>query len=98
MYTSTHSVGFMSSTTLTIRVEEAEKLRLDALAESTGRSRSYLAADAIREYLDVQEWQVAGIRSAMRSLDERGGARHADVKAWVVSWDEEAEKPRPRRA
>ena len=30
------------------------------LAKSTGRSRSYLAAEAIAAYLDTNEWQVAG--------------------------------------
>jgi predicted transcriptional regulator len=36
------------SATFTIRMDEDEKQRLEALAKSTGRSRSYLAADAIR--------------------------------------------------
>ena len=59
---------------------------LEALAQSTGRSRSCLAADAIREYLDANEWQVAGVRAAMRSIDEKGAVPHGDVKAWVESW------------
>jgi predicted transcriptional regulator len=89
----------MTSTTFTIRVDAVEKQRLEALAKSTGRSRSYLAADAIRAYLDVQEWQVAGVRSALQSLAEQGGAEHSDVKSWVASWGEasEAKRPKPRR-
>jgi RHH-type transcriptional regulator, rel operon repressor / antitoxin RelB len=86
----------MPSTTLSIRVDEAEKERLEALARSTGRSRSFLAADAIREYLDANEWQVAGVRAAMRSLDVKGGVEHDRVKAWVNSWGEERETMRPR--
>ena len=84
------------SATFTIRMDEDEKQRLEALAKSTGRSRSYLAADAIRAYLDVQEWQVAGVLSAERSLAENGGVRHSDVKSWLTSWNETNESPRPK--
>jgi len=90
----------MPSTTLTIRVDDDQKDRLEALAKSTGRSRSFLAADAIREYLDANEWQVAGVRAAMRSIDEKGAVPHGDVKAWVESWGgkRETARPRPRKA
>ena len=43
----------MTSSTLSIRVDSAQKKRLEALAKSTGRSRSYLAADAISAYSRV---------------------------------------------
>ena len=33
------------------------KKRLEKLAKSTGRSRSFLAAEAINEYLNLNEWQ-----------------------------------------
>lgn len=90
----------MPSTTLTIRVDDDQKDRLEDLARSTGRSRSFLAADAIRAYLDANEWQVAGIRDAMRSIDENGGVPHDRVKAWVENWGDKAAagRPRPRKA
>ena len=76
----------MPSTTFTVRVESAVKKRLDRLAKSTGRSRSFLAAEALGDYLDVNEWQVAGVRKAMASLDRGEGVPHEQVKAWVKSW------------
>ena len=42
----------MRSTTFTVRVDSAAKKRLKRLGKSTGRSRSFLAAEAINEYLD----------------------------------------------
>jgi RHH-type rel operon transcriptional repressor/antitoxin RelB len=39
---------------ITIRVEPEIKERLEKLAKATARSRSFLAAEAIRCYLDVQ--------------------------------------------
>ncbi len=88
----------MASTTFTVRVEPAVKKRLEKLAKSTGRSRSFLAAEALNEYLDVNEWQVAGIEKAMASLDRHEGIPHEQVKAWVKSWGRKRERPRPKRS
>jgi predicted transcriptional regulator len=66
----------MASTTFTVRVEPTVKKRLERLAKSTGRSRSFLAAEAISEYLDINEWQVAGIKQAITSLDSGKGVPH----------------------
>jgi RHH-type transcriptional regulator, rel operon repressor / antitoxin RelB len=87
----------MGSTTFTVRVDTAAKKRLEKLAKNTGRSRSFLAAEAINEYLDVNEWQVAGIKQAIASLDRGEGIPHDDVKDWVTSWGSGNEKPLPKR-
>jgi RHH-type transcriptional regulator, rel operon repressor / antitoxin RelB len=87
----------MTSSTLTVRVDNTQKKRLEALAKSTGRSRSFLAADAIGAYLDVNEWQVAGIRQAIASIDSNGGVDHADVKKWVASWGNAKAVPKAPR-
>ncbi len=87
----------MSSTTVTVRVGPEVKKRLEKLAKSTGRTRSFLAAEALNEYLDVNEWQVAGIKRAIASLDRGEGVPHDDVKNWVNSWGRKDERPRPKR-
>ena len=88
----------MPSTTFTVRVEPQVKKRLEKLAKSTGRSRSFLAAEALSEYLDVNEWQVAGVKRAMASLDRSEGVPHDEVKDWVKSWGRKREKPTPKRS
>ncbi len=88
----------MTTSTLSIRVATLQKDKLGKLAKSTGRSRSFLAADAIREYLDVQDWHVNGIKQAIASLDEHGGINHEDVRAWVASWGQDAMLPPAPRA
>ncbi|MGD0184006.1 MAG: CopG family ribbon-helix-helix protein [Roseiarcus sp.] len=85
-----------TSTTFTVRVDTATKKRLEGLAKNTGRSRSFLAAEAISEYLDVNEWQVAGIRAAIESADREGTVPHAEVEAWLSSLDSDAELPIPK--
>ena len=87
----------MRSTTFTVRVDSAAKKRLEPLAKRTGRSRSFLAAEAINEYLDVNEWQVAGVKRAIVSLDGGEGVPLEQVKDWVASWDSSGERPIPKR-
>jgi predicted transcriptional regulator len=85
----------MNATTLTVKVDAKTKERLDALAESTGRSPSNLAADAIEDYLDLNDWQVTGIKDAIASLDRGEAVPHEKVRTWVESWGGSQEGPRP---
>lgn len=86
----------MSPTTFTVRVDSDVKKRLERLARSTGRSPSFLATEAINEYLEINEWQVAGIKRAVASLDRGEGISHDSVKDWVASWGSKNEKPAPK--
>ncbi len=88
----------MSSTTVSVRIDSVIKKRLEKLAKSTGRSRSFLAAEAINEYLDLNEWQVAGTQKAMASLDRGEGVPHERVKEWVNSWNGKKGRPAPKRS
>jgi RHH-type transcriptional regulator, rel operon repressor / antitoxin RelB len=88
----------MPSATLSIRMDTAAKERLQALASSTGRSSSHLAAEAIDTYLKTQEWQIKAIRQGLESLNADGSITHQDMRAWVESWGTDSEKspPQPR--
>ena len=88
----------MPSTTFTVRVEPEVKKRLAKLAKSTGRTRSFLATEALNDYLDVNEWQVAGVKRAIASLDRGEGVPHEEVKDWVKSWGRKRERPVPKRS
>ena len=88
----------MHTDTFSVRLDRATKAKLEKLAKSTGRSRAYLAATAIEEYLDLNEWQVAGIVGAIASLDRGKGIPHARVKDWVASWETRKEKRVPKAA
>lgn len=76
------------STTMTVRLDEETKTQLGKLAEITDRSRSYLAAHAIRLYVDMNSWQIEGIKKAVDEADS-GRAKfveHEAVTAWLDSW------------
>ena len=78
-------------------MDEAVKNRLDALARRTGVSRSNLAAEAIAEYLAVNEWQISGVEAALKGLDQGERFDHDSVRKWVESWGSENELEAPWR-
>jgi RHH-type transcriptional regulator, rel operon repressor / antitoxin RelB len=86
----------MNTETFSVRLDPSAKKRLQKLAKSTGRSRAFLAAEAISAYLDTNEWQVSGIARALASLDRGKGIAHARVSEWVASWETPKERRSPR--
>jgi len=74
------------STTMTVRLEDDVKDRLDVLAEATQRSKSFLAAEAIRAYVENNEWQVGEIQAALKEADAGDFASDKDVTALAKKW------------
>ncbi len=60
------------STTMTVRLSSDLKGKLERLAETTRRSKSYLAAEAIAQYVDANAWQVEAIGKAVDKADGGG--------------------------
>ena len=66
---------------VTLRLDAATRKRLDRLAKATERSRAALAADAVRQYLDLNEWQIAAIQEGVRDANRGRLIDHAKLKA-----------------
>jgi predicted transcriptional regulator len=79
------------STTMTIRIEDDVKDRLDRLAESTQRSKSFLAAEAIREFVENNEWQIGEIRASVKEANSGDFASERDVAALAKKWNVNAD-------
>jgi predicted transcriptional regulator len=69
------------TTTLTVELPVEVKERLDALAKTTSSSNSRLATDAIRIFVDLQEWQVKEIREGLRAAEAGEFASDEEVAA-----------------
>ena len=74
------------STTMTIRLKDEVRDRFDQLAEATRRSKSFLAAEAIRAFVETNEWQIGEIRAALREADAGDFASDKDVAALSRKW------------
>lgn len=73
-------------TTLTLRIADDLKEQLEALAEATGRTKSFLAVEAIRAYLQEEAWQVAEVRQALQEADAGDFAEVQEVEQMRRKW------------
>jgi predicted transcriptional regulator len=60
--------------------------RLGALATATGRTKSFLAGQAVMEFLERESWQVAEITQALREADAGDFVSDRDVAAVREKW------------
>src|ERR1035437_882912 len=75
---------------LTLRVDSKLKKKLDKLAKTTKRSRSFLAAEAIREYVALNEWQIEEIKKAIQQADAGDFATDEEVEEMFKKWAKRA--------
>ncbi|GGD49214.1 CopG family ribbon-helix-helix protein [Lacimicrobium alkaliphilum] len=78
------------SVTMTIRLDPELKQRLEQLADATQRSKSFLAAQALRDYVELNEWQVGEINQALKEADEGSFASQQDVSKVLGKWGVDA--------
>jgi predicted transcriptional regulator len=57
------------SAAFTVRLNDDTLAALDRLAEQTERSRSWLVARAVEDYVSLNEWQIARIREGIAAAD-----------------------------
>ena len=68
---------------LTTRIDGALNLKLEALARSTKRSKSFLAAEAIAAYVELNEWQIGEITDGIKELKLRRDSVRATSRGAV---------------
>jgi len=86
VYITLQRVIMSESTTISIRLEAAVKERLDHLADATHRSKSFLAAEAIRTFVELNEWQIHETRAALQEADAGDFAKPSDVNKVLGKW------------
>jgi len=75
-----------TSATVTVRLDKKLKARLEKLAGATGRTRSWLVADAINSYVELQEWQGGKTKKGLREADDGDFAEDGKVKKTLKKW------------
>lgn len=74
------------SATMTLRLDDDLKQRLDSLSKATQRTKSFLAAEAIREFVDLNEWQIGEIEEAVAEADREEFASEKQVTRVLGKW------------
>lgn len=80
---------------MTLRLDADTLRRLDKLASTTDRSKASLAAQAVKDYLDLNEWQTKAISEAVKRADQPDAKffDHEEVEAWLATWGTPQERP-----
>jgi predicted transcriptional regulator len=76
---------------MTIRLEPELKSRLDKLASATHRSKSFLASEAVREFIEINEWQIQELEAAISEADEGDFATAEEETAVFNKWNVNAD-------
>lgn len=87
----------MASTVLSVRVPEELKEQLDYLSRSTKRSRAYLAAEALGDYVKRNAWRAKELHAAIKEADKGVFVSHEAMVEWAdaLGATNESAPPKP---
>ncbi|WP_037424366.1 type II toxin-antitoxin system RelB family antitoxin [Shewanella xiamenensis] len=71
---------------MSVRLSDEIEQKLVQLAQSTGRTKSWLANQAIQDYLDREAWQIAEIQAALREADAGDFVPENEMNAKFQRW------------
>lgn len=78
----------MKSTT--IRINDNMLERIDGLAATLSRSRSWIINQAIERFIDYEEWFVQEVTDGLKEIDQDKIATDDDVVAGFGKWGVDA--------
>ena len=78
------------SSVLTLRLDAKLKSQLDRLSKAMNRSRSFVAAQAIHDYVALNEWQIGEIKKAIAAADRGEFATDQQVEQALKRWTRRA--------
>lgn len=73
----------MAKTNLSLRIDDETRERLDRLAAQSGRNRSSLMEDALKVYLDHEDWLASQIELGREAVGTSSTVDHAVLLAAV---------------
>ncbi|MBB3967340.1 MULTISPECIES: CopG family ribbon-helix-helix protein [Rhizobium] len=76
----------------TVRVSEETASKLEKIAEKRDRSRAYMAAQAIEDYVAREEWQLAEIEAGLAEANRGEFATDQDVAKVISKYVKSADR------
>jgi predicted transcriptional regulator len=71
----------METSTMSMRLPKRLVAQLGDLASATGRTRNFLAVQALQDFVEREAWQVAEIKQAIMEADAGDFATEQDMAA-----------------
>lgn len=63
-----------------LRLPKGTKDRLQELADATGRTKAFLAQDAIERYIELESWQIKAIQDGIKAVNDGQVVSEQDIK------------------
>ena len=73
-------------TSMSMRLPKELATQLGELAEATGRTKTYLAVQALQEFISREAWQVAEIKKALKEADAEQFVPDVEMQAFWDKW------------
>lgn len=64
-----------------VRLDEETLARVGQMAEAMDRPRAWLMAQAIKQYVEREEWFAREVEEGIKAADKGDLLKHSDVKA-----------------
>jgi len=82
----------MGNANVTARLDPETKEKLDQLAKSTARSKSFLISEAVRAYVKEQAWQIDAIKDGVEQADAGNFASNDEIRSTFGKWGVDVQK------
>ena len=82
---------------VSIRLDEEVLNKLDVLTKATERSRAWLMAHAIEQYVQHESWQIEAIQTTLNKVINSNAkfANDEETVRWLQSWGSDQELKAP---
>ena len=74
----------------TVRMDDNLLLRIDGIAKSQSRSRSWVITQALERFVSYEEWFKLEVEEGLAEVERGEIASNTDVKAAFDKWDVDA--------
>jgi predicted transcriptional regulator len=82
---------------LSIELDNDLDRRLSEIAEGMDQPKAAVIEQALRNFIELRDWQDAAIEEGLRAAEEGRVFEHDEIAKWVASWDTPNELPTPTR-
>ena len=81
---------------VSVRLRPELNNQIAAIASSLDRSKSWVIEQAIKDYVDLQAWQLEAVDQGLREADEGNLIPHDELAAWARSLGRSKDLPEPK--
>ena len=71
---------------MSIRLPDELADQLKDLSETTGRTKNFLAVQALRNFIEQESWQIAEIKKGLAEADAGDFATDEEMQALNAKW------------